>query len=125
MLYEVITNSIPAEERTRLRREAERILVADVYPAYRSLLEYLEQTYLGGARETIGLSAMPNGKNWYAYNARSHTTTDLTPKEIHEIDLAEVRITSYNVCYTKLLRAVITRRSGIQGAQFSTWTLAR
>jgi uncharacterized protein (DUF885 family) len=85
-----IPDTIPAKERTRIRREAERILIADVYPAYRSLLEYLEQTYLGGARETVGLSTMPNGKKWYAYNARSHTTTDLSPKEIHEIGLAEV-----------------------------------
>jgi uncharacterized protein (DUF885 family) len=86
-----IPDAIPAKVRTRLQREAERILVADTYPAYRSLLEYLEQTYLGGARETIGRSAMPNGKKWYAYNARNHTTTDLTPKEIHEIGLAEVK----------------------------------
>jgi len=84
-------DTIPAEERARLRREAEQILIADVYPAYRSLLEYLEQTYLGGARETIGLSALPKGKKWYAYNARFHTTTDLSPREIHEIGLAEVR----------------------------------
>jgi uncharacterized protein (DUF885 family) len=86
-----IPDAIPAKVRARLQREAERILVADVYPAYRGLLEYLEQTYLGRARETIGRSAMPNGKKWYAYNARYHTTTDLTPKEIHEIGLAEVK----------------------------------
>jgi uncharacterized protein (DUF885 family) len=81
---------IPAKARERLQREAEQILIADVYPAYRSLLEYLEQTYLPGARETIGQSAMRNGKKWYAYNTRYHTTTDLTPEEIHEIGLAEV-----------------------------------
>lgn len=86
-----IPDEIPAKVGTRLRRDAERILIADVYPAYRGLLEYLEATYLPGARETIGQSAMPNGKNWYAYNARYHTTTDLTPKEIHEIGLAEVK----------------------------------
>jgi uncharacterized protein (DUF885 family) len=81
---------IPEKVRKRLRREAEQVLVADVYPAYRRLLEYLEQTYLPGARETLGQSAMPNGKKWYAYNARYYTTTNLTPKEIHEIGLAEV-----------------------------------
>jgi len=86
-----IPDAIPAKIRKKLQREAERILVADVYPAYRKLLEYLEQTYLPKARETIGQSAMPNGKTWYAYNARYHTTTDLTPKEIHEIGLSEVR----------------------------------
>jgi prolyl oligopeptidase len=73
-----------------LQSEAEQVLVADVYPAYRSLLAYLEETYLPGARKTVGQSAMPNGKKWYAYNARFHTTTDLTPKQIHEIGLAEV-----------------------------------
>jgi uncharacterized protein (DUF885 family) len=86
-----IPDAIPAKVRKRLQREAERILVEDVYPAYRGLLEYLEQTYLVGARETIGQAALPNGKKWYAYNARKHTTTDLTPTEIHEIGLAEVK----------------------------------
>jgi uncharacterized protein (DUF885 family) len=86
-----IPDAIPAKTRKKLQREAEQILVADVYPAYRILLEYLEQTYLPKARETIGQSAMPNGKSWYAYNARYHTTTDLTPNEIHEIGLSEVK----------------------------------
>ncbi len=86
-----IPDAIPAKIRKKLQREAERILIADVYPAYRKLLEYLEQTYLPKARETIGQSAMPNGKTWYAYNARYHTTTDLTPNEIHEIGLSEVK----------------------------------
>ncbi len=85
-----IPDEIPAKARARLRREAEQVLVADVYPAYRNLLAYLEAAYLPGARKTIGQSAMPNGKQWYAYNARYHTTTDLTPKQIHEIGLAEV-----------------------------------
>ncbi|MCH8891813.1 MAG: DUF885 domain-containing protein [Myxococcales bacterium] len=86
-----IPDKFPANVKARLQREAKRILVADVYPAYRGLLEYLEQTYLSGARETISQSAMPNGENWYAHNARYHTTTNLTPKEIHEIGLAEVK----------------------------------
>jgi len=86
-----ISDQIPAKTRARLQSEAEQVLVADVYPAYRSLLAYLEETYLPGARKTIGQSAMPNGKKWYAYNARFHTTTDLTPKQIHEIGLAEVK----------------------------------
>jgi uncharacterized protein (DUF885 family) len=85
-----IPEEIPEKAKKRLKREAERILVADIYPAYRGLLEYLEQRYLPEARETIGQSAMPNGKKWYAYNARYHTTTNLTPREIHEIGLAEV-----------------------------------
>jgi uncharacterized protein (DUF885 family) len=85
-----IPEEIPAEKRASLRREAERILVADLYPAYRKLLAFLEEKYIPGARETIGRSALPNGEAWYAFDVRSHTTTDLTPHQIHEIGLAEV-----------------------------------
>ncbi len=86
-----IPDEISAKAKTRLQRDAKRILVADVYPAYRGLLEYLEETYLPGARETISQSAVPNGDSWYAHSVRYHTTTDLTPQEIHEIGLAEVK----------------------------------
>jgi len=85
-----IPEEIPAKTRVRLQREAEQTLLADVYPAYNRLLAYLEDVYLPAARTAIGQSAMPNGEQWYAYNARYHTTTDLTPKQIHEIGLAEV-----------------------------------
>jgi len=85
-----IPDEVPAQTRSRLRSEAEQILVAQVYPAYRGLLAYLEDTYIPGARQTIGLSALSNGAQWYAYEVRYHTTTNLTPKRIHEIGLAEV-----------------------------------
>ena len=42
------------------------------------------------SRDSIGISDVPNGKEWYEYLARYHTTTDLTPDEIHEIGLREV-----------------------------------
>ena len=82
---------IPEAKRASLRLEAEAILVADVYPAYRRLLAYLEETYLPGARETIGQSRMPDGEAWYAYNVRRFTTTDQSPEQIHQIGLAEVQ----------------------------------
>jgi uncharacterized protein (DUF885 family) len=59
-------------------------------PAYRRLLVFMRDTYLPAARDTVGLSALPGGKAWYAFNARSATTTDLDPEQIHAIGLAEV-----------------------------------
>jgi len=85
-----LPDEIPADTRSRLQREAEETLVAQVYPAYRELLAYLEDVYIPGARQTIGWSALPNGAAWYAYEVRHHTTTNLTPKQIHEIGLTEV-----------------------------------
>jgi uncharacterized protein (DUF885 family) len=80
---------------SRVREEAEAIVREQVQPALRALQQFVVETYLPGARESIALTALPDGHEWYAERVRHHTTTDLTPKEIHEIGTAEVeRITT-------------------------------
>jgi uncharacterized protein (DUF885 family) len=83
--------TIPAAEQERLRAEAVGLLTNAVIPAFREFDEFLTKSYLPGARESVGMSELPDGKAWYEYNARVTTTTKLTPKEIHEIGLSEVK----------------------------------
>jgi len=83
--------TIPAAERERLTAAAVVAYTTKVKPAYQKLHDYLEKTYVPGARETIAMTAMPDGEAWYAYNVRIQTTTDRTPKQIHETGLAEVK----------------------------------
>ncbi len=83
--------AIPGEERTRLTREAAAALDGGVNPAFRKLGRYLAETYIPRARSTIARTALPDGATWYAADVREHTTTALTPQQIHEIGLAEVR----------------------------------
>ncbi|MCH5375835.1 MAG: DUF885 domain-containing protein, partial [Planctomycetes bacterium] len=78
-------------DRERLRAEATEVIEKTVLPAYRKLDRYFNETYLPAARESIGLSDLPNGSAWYEYRARSYTTTRLTPDEIHRIGLDEVK----------------------------------
>jgi uncharacterized protein (DUF885 family) len=82
--------AIPAAERQRLTTEATRVYTTSVRPAYRRLGEYLQRTYIPKARETIALSALPDGRAWYAYNVKLQTTTSRTPAEIHRLGLSEV-----------------------------------
>jgi uncharacterized protein (DUF885 family) len=82
---------IPMPEQERLRKEAGNALTNQVIPAFRELKEFLTKTYIPGSRETIGLGDLPDGKAWYEMNVRNTTTTALTPKEIHEIGLSEVK----------------------------------
>jgi len=51
---------------------------------------FLREDYLPGARDTIGASQLPNGAEWYAFLVRNHTTTALTPDQVHAIGLKEV-----------------------------------
>jgi uncharacterized protein (DUF885 family) len=51
----------------------------------------MRDEYLPQSRTTVGLDKLPDGADWYAYRVRQSTTTDLTPAQIHEIGLAEVK----------------------------------
>ncbi|HKI00923.1 MAG TPA: DUF885 domain-containing protein [Thermoanaerobaculia bacterium] len=88
--FQQIPETIPAPERERLRREASRIFQEQVAPSLRKLHGYLTSTYVPGARESIAMSDLPGGRDWYAYRVRTYTTTDLTPEQIHQLGLAEV-----------------------------------
>jgi uncharacterized protein (DUF885 family) len=89
--FQKFPDSVSTAERERLKREAAAAFTGQVVPAYRKLHGYLVNTYLPAARESIATGDLPNGKAWYAFQARSYTTTDLTPEQIHQIGLAEVK----------------------------------
>lgn len=78
------------EQRERLQREYTLLIEQDLVPAYRRLREFLASEYLPAARSSIGLSELPNGPAWYAFQVRQSTTTELSPDAIHQIGLDEV-----------------------------------
>jgi len=78
-------------DRLRLLAEARSAFTDGVAPALTELLEFLVARYLPACREAVGVSTLPGGVEAYAYLVRRMTTTDLTPHQIHEIGLREVR----------------------------------
>ena len=78
-------------ERTRLSDQAKKIYTSALAPAFQKLHDYVAATYVPACRETIAATALPNGAAAYAFHVRWQTTTDLTPQQIHEIGLAEVK----------------------------------
>ena len=82
---------IAESDRARLRADAARAYNEQDRPAFRRLQTYLTNVYIPRSRETIGMSALPDGEAWYAYNVKVQTTTTRTPREIHELGLSEVK----------------------------------
>ena len=78
-------------DKKRLTDSAVLAYTTKIKPAYQRMHDFLEKTYVPKAREAIAFTALPDGEAWYAYNVRRETTTDKTPKEIHDIGLAEVK----------------------------------
>lgn len=84
-------DSIPAAIRERRQQEAEAAIREHVVPSFQRMLEFFEQTYLPACTEKVGVWQWPHGRELYAMRARHFTTTNLTPKQIHEIGLSEVK----------------------------------
>lgn len=82
--------SIPADAQQRYRQKAAEIILNQINPAYQRLLAFLINEYLPACYDDVGAWQMPEGRDFYAFEARRFTTTDLTPDEIHEIGVSEV-----------------------------------
>jgi uncharacterized protein (DUF885 family) len=83
--------SIAEADRTRLVERARQIYTSQEVPAFQKLREYLVSTYIPACRESIAARDLPNGAAAYAFLVRQYTTTRLTPAQIHEIGLSEVK----------------------------------
>jgi uncharacterized protein (DUF885 family) len=88
--FKTFPASIPPEEQKTLAARGAKLVEGGVIPAYRQFQEFFEKEYLPACYDGVGMWQMPNGAEAYAYYARQHTTTNLTPEQIHQIGLAEV-----------------------------------
>ena len=82
--------SIGSGDRSRIDGAYREAVTGQLVPAYRRLALFLKTEYLPHARDNIGLSALPNGKEMYLYAVKSETTSDLTPDAIHALGLKEL-----------------------------------
>ena len=79
------------EDRETIQSMARDVIKNKVIPAYYKLNDFFTTEYLPASRTSFGVLDLPNGFEWYENLAKYHTTTDLTPDEIHEIGLSEVK----------------------------------
>ena len=89
-IFKNVGDVASSEDALALQNEVKEYIQNVLNPTYQELYDFLVNEYLPESRDTIGISDVPNGKEWYEYLARYHTTTNLTPDEIHEIGLTEV-----------------------------------
>jgi len=73
-----------------LQARARTIITTIVNPAYQKHLDFYLHDYLPHCARSDSVSAQPRGAEYYALQVREHTTTSLTPQQIHDIGLSEV-----------------------------------
>jgi uncharacterized protein (DUF885 family) len=88
-LDKIPADQLDAAAKARLLEQASAAIQGSVYPAYRDLIGYFTALQ-AKATANNGAWSLPNGDAYYAWCVRSHTTTDMTPQQVHDLGLAEV-----------------------------------
>ena len=83
--------SISAADQKRLREQGLAAIRASVLPAYVEFTKFVREDYAPKGRAEPGLWSLADGPARYAFLVKESTTTDLSPEEIHQIGLAQVK----------------------------------
>ncbi|MDH5627685.1 MAG: DUF885 domain-containing protein, partial [Candidatus Krumholzibacteria bacterium] len=89
--FEKFPDAIAQKDRDRLTARGTKAIMDSVVPGYRAFGEFMKKEYVPACRETIGAADLPNGKAYYEFCVRNYTTLDLTPRQVHETGLSEVK----------------------------------
>ena len=82
---------ISAEDQTRIKAAVLDAIQKQVLSAYQQFARFLKATYIPAGRTDPGVWSLPDGDKYYAFRVHQSTTTDLTPAQIHQIGLDEVK----------------------------------
>jgi uncharacterized protein (DUF885 family) len=88
-LDRIPADRLDAAQRDRLLARVETAITQQVYPAYGRLIDYFT-ALLPKAEGSFGAWHLPEGGEYYAWCVRAHTTTDLTPAQVHDLGVSEV-----------------------------------
>lgn len=75
----------------QLTAQAVEQITQAVNPAYQAFYDFMVNEYLPGARDTIAASALPDGAAFYQNRLEHYTTLKLTPQQVHQTGLDEVK----------------------------------
>jgi uncharacterized protein (DUF885 family) len=89
--FKQFPSSIPVNEQERLMRDAINAISANIIPSYIKFKRFFVEEYLRASFDEVGAWQIPQGEEMYAFFTRKFTTTNVTPREVHEKGLSEVR----------------------------------
>jgi uncharacterized protein (DUF885 family) len=83
--------SVPSEDQRRLHDAIVKAIDTEVRPAFVKLGKFVREEYEPNGRNDPGLWALPDGDARYRAAVREMTTTDMTPEQIYDLGLAQVK----------------------------------
>ena len=93
LFYTPIKNfpsNFSAEDKQKLQKAYQEMIENKIIPIYQKMYAFLQKEYLPACRNSSGIADIPEGKAYYSYLIKQHTTTNLTAEEIFKIGQSEV-----------------------------------
>ena len=72
------------------KKQFDALVTEQIIPAAKRYIEFLQREYLPAARESIGVSEIPNGPACYTASIRSFSTLAKPADQVHNIGLAQM-----------------------------------
>lgn len=86
-----VQGKLSSDDKANLSNKAKNIISNSIIPAFIKFIDFLEKEYLPKSRDDISATNLPNGEGYYQFCIVNQTSLNLSPKEIHEIGLQEVK----------------------------------
>lgn len=74
-----------------MRARLEKALKDSYLPGYQRLIAFMEADRPNAPAIATGVGSLPDGAAYYAHRVQESTTTDMTPEQIHQLGLDEVK----------------------------------
>lgn len=89
--FESFPESFSDADKKRLTKAGREAISKKIIPSYKKLKKFFVEEYLPASYPKAGIWQHPMGEEYYSFLTRSFTTTSMTPKEVHEKGLSEVK----------------------------------
>ena len=86
-------SSVADADQKRLREAVLKVIAHQIIPAYQRFVTFMRNEYAPHGRTEPGVWALPDGDARYRYAIRRMTTTDLSPDQIYEIGMKQLKET--------------------------------
>jgi uncharacterized protein (DUF885 family) len=89
--FSAFPKSFAESDQKRLREAGLAAIAGSVLPAYARFTAFVRDEYVPRGRSEPGVWSLPDGEAYYTFLVKQSTTTSLTPEEIHQLGLAQVK----------------------------------
>lgn len=83
--------SFSEADKQRFNAAGKKAIEEKVLPEYRKFKDFFVKEYLPASEDQVGVWQWPNGDKYYAFTVRKYTTTNMTPDQVYDLGLAEVK----------------------------------